>query len=112
MGDGRREKDLTIAIIAIPLVTELIGILIDLKYARFDAKNDAVVVKQSTGVMVATFLGLGMVLITISMTFVIVFLAGQTAGLIMMDAVFVIISLFLSLVAATKGEERFLKLSV
>lgn len=75
-------------------------------------KNDAVVVKQSTGVMVATFLGLGMVLITISMTFVIIFLAGQTAGLIMVDAIFVIISLFLSLVAATKGEERFLKLSV
>ena len=100
-----------IAIIVMPLVTELIGILIDLKYARFDGESDAVVVKQSAGVMVATFLGLGMVLITISLTFAIVFLAGQTVGLAIMDAVFVIFSLFLYFVIATRGEEKYMKLT-
>lgn len=100
-----------VAIIAMPLVTELIGILIDLKYARFDAESDAVVVKQSAGVMVATFLGLGMVLITISLTFAIVFLAGQVVGLTIMDAVFIIISLFLYFVIATRGEEKYMKLT-
>ncbi len=100
-----------IGVVALPLVTELIGILIDLKYARFDAENDAVVVKQSAGVMVATFLGLGMVLTTISLTFATVFLAGQTLGLVMMDAIFAILSVFLYFVVATKGEERYLKLT-
>lgn len=100
-----------IAIVFIPLATELIGILIDLKYARFDAESDAVVVRQSPGVMVATFLGLGMVLATISLAFVVIFIAGQTTGLIMMDAIFVIISAFLLFIAITRGEERYTKLS-
>ena len=100
-----------IAVLVIPLVTELIGILIDLKYARFDAESDAVVVKQSAGVMVATFLGLGMTLLTISLTFVTVFLTGQTVSLLIMDAIFVIISLFLCFAVATRGEEKYLKLN-
>ena len=100
-----------IAVIAIPLVTELIGILIDLKYARFDAESDAVVVKQSAGVLVSTFLGLGMVLVTISLTFVLVFITGQIAGLAMMDAIFVIVALFLYFAIATRGEEKYSKLA-
>lgn len=99
-----------VAVIVTPLVTELIGILIDLKYARFDAESDTVVVKQSAGVMVSTFLGLGMVLATISLAFVLVFVAGQTAGLLMMDAIFAIVSLFLYFVIATRGEEKYMKL--
>lgn len=101
-----------VGVIALPLVTELIGILIDLKYARFDAESDAVVVKQSAGVLVATFLGLGMVLFTISLTFVVVFIAGQTAGLLMMDAIFVVVAAFLYFVIATRGEEKYKKLTV
>ena len=62
-----------VSVVAMPLVTELIGILINLKYPRFDADNDSVVVKQSASVMVATFLGLGMVLFTISFIFAISF---------------------------------------
>ena len=100
-----------VGVIALPLVTELIGILIDLKYARFDAETDAVVVKQSAGMMVATFLGLGMVLTTISLTFGTVFLAGQTVGLLIMDAIFAIVALFLYLVIAARGEEKILKLT-
>lgn len=99
-----------IAVIAIPLVTELIGILIDLKYARFDAESDAVVVRQSAGVLVATFLGLGMVLVSISLAFAIIFIAGQTAGLAMMDAIFVIVAVFLYFVIATRGEDKYMKL--
>lgn len=100
-----------IAVIATPLVTELIGILIDLKYARFDAESDAVVVKQSAGVLVSTFLGLGMVLVTISLTFALVFITGQIAGLAMMDAIFVIVALFLYFAIATRGEEKYAKLA-
>ena len=100
-----------IAVIAAPMLTEMIGVLIDLKYARFNAESDAVVVKQSAGVMVATFLGLGMVLVSISLLFTLLFLAGQTTGLIILDAVFVIVSAFLYFVIATHGEEKYQKLS-
>ena len=100
-----------IGTVAMPLVTELIGILINLKYPRFDADNDTVVVRQSASVMVSTFLGLGMVLTTISLTFVVVLFAGQTAGLAIMDAIYVVISAYLLLVIATRGEEKYLKLS-
>ena len=99
-----------VAVVAIPLVTELIGILIDLKYAKFDAESDAVVVKQSAGVLVATFLGLGMVLFTISLLFALVFITGQTVGLLIMDAIFVIVSLFLYFAVATRGAEKYAKL--
>lgn len=100
-----------IGVIAMPLVTELIGIIINLKYPRFDAENDTVVVRQSASVMVATFLGLGMVLFTISLTFATVFLTGQITGLLIIDAVYVIVSMFLYFAIATKGEERYLKLT-
>lgn len=100
-----------IGTVTMPLVTELIGILINLRYPRFDADNDAAVVRQSASVMVATFLGLGMVLITISLTFAIIFLAGQTAGLIIMNAVYVIVALFLYFAIVTQGDEKYLKLA-
>lgn len=100
-----------IGTIVLALVTELIGILINLKYPRFDAESDAVVVKQSASIMVATFVGLGMVLVTISLTFAAVFFAGETAGLAMMDAAFAIISLYLYFTISTRGEEKYNKLS-
>ena len=101
-----------IGVVAMPLVTELIGILINLKYPRFDADNDTVVVRQSASVMVATFLGLGMVLVTISLTFATIFLAGQTVGLLIMDAIYVIVALFLYFAVAMRGDEKYMKLTV
>lgn len=100
-----------IGIVFLPLVTELVGVLVDLKYANFDAQSEAAIVRQSPGVMVATFMGLGMVLLTISFTFAVVFVAGQTVGLLMMDAIFVVMSAFLLLAVVTHGEERYDRLS-
>lgn len=51
--------------VIIPSVTETAGILIDLKYARFNADSDAEIVKQSPGVMISSFLGLGLTLVSI-----------------------------------------------
>lgn len=100
-----------IAVVVMPLATELIGILINLKYARFDSENDTVVVKQSASVMVATFLGLGVVLFTIGLTITAVLMAGQIVGLLIVDAVFAIVSLFLYFAIATKGEQKYLELT-
>lgn len=99
-----------IGTIAMPLVTELIGILINLKYPRFDADNDTIVVRQSASVMVATFLGLGVLLLTFSLTFATIFLAGQTAGLAIMDGIYIIVALFLYFVIAMRGNEKYMKL--
>ena len=100
-----------IGVIVMPLATELIGILINLKYPRFDADNDTIIVRQSASVMIATFLGLGMVLITISLIFATIFMAGQITGLLIIDATYTIISLFLYFVVAMRGEETYLKLN-
>lgn len=100
-----------VAAIVMTLVTELIGILVNLKYARFDSENDAVAVRQSASILVATFSGLGMFLLTISFTTAAVFLAGQTVGLVMIDAAFVVIAVYLCIAVATRGEEKYTKLS-
>lgn len=102
---------LLIAVVVTPFVTELIGILIDLKYARFDSESEAEIVKQSPGVMASSFLALFMVIVTISLLFVAVLFCGQTVGMTIMNAVFVIISLFLMMVIGTRGEEKYSKLS-
>ena len=101
-----------VGVVVMPLATELIGILINLKYPRFDADNDAVVVRQSASVMVATFLGLGMMLATVALTFGAVFLTGQTAGMAIVDGVYVAMALVLYLVIVTQGERKYLKLGV
>jgi ABC-2 type transport system permease protein len=99
-----------VSVVAMPLVTELIGILINLKYPRFDADNDSVVVKQSASVMVATFLGLGMVLFTISLIFAMVFWMGQIMGLLVVDVIYVVAVLVLYFVTAARGEKKYLSL--
>ncbi|MBQ3353424.1 hypothetical protein IJG89_03775 [Candidatus Saccharibacteria bacterium] len=100
-----------IGVIAIPLVTESIGILIDLRYARFHADSETEVVKQSPGVMISSFLGLGMTVISISLLFVVVLVAGQTAGLAIMDGIFVAVFLMLYLALASHGEQKYLSLT-
>ena len=99
-----------IAVVAMPLVTQLIGILIDLKYARFDAESDVVVVKQSAGVMISTFLGLGMVLITAGLTIAFTLFVGQILGLLILDVIFVIVASLLYLVIAVRSDKQYMRL--
>ena len=67
----------------LPLVTELIGIIANLKYPKMDATNDTEVVKQSMSSMIATFVGLGLsggtILVMIGL-----FNAGLCSSLIML----------------------------
>ena len=53
------------ASIILPIVAEMIGIAINLKYPKMNAESDAEVVKQSTSPMVATFLGMGMTAVSV-----------------------------------------------
>ena len=47
---------LLIASILFPLISETIGIIVNLKYPRMDAKNDTEVVKQSMSSMISVFI--------------------------------------------------------
>jgi len=56
-----------IASIVLPLISETIGILVNLKYPRMDAENDTQVVKQSMSSMVSVFTGMLLSGITIAL---------------------------------------------
>ena len=54
-----------IASIILPLVSETIGIIVNLKYPKIDASSDTEVVKQSLSSTIAVFAGMGLIGITI-----------------------------------------------
>ena len=51
--------------ILLPLVSETIGIIVNLKYPKMDAENDTEVVKQSMSSMISVFIGMALSFITI-----------------------------------------------
>ena len=54
-----------IASVLLPLISETIGIIINLKYPRMDAQNDTEVVKQSMSSSISVFIGMGIIAATI-----------------------------------------------
>ena len=58
-----------IASVLLPLISETIGIIINLKYPRMDAKNDTEVVKQSMSSAISVFLGMAIIGITLFLLF-------------------------------------------
>ena len=58
-----------LASILLPLIAETMGIIINLKYPRMDAKNDTEVVKQSMSSAISVFLGMGIISITLFLLF-------------------------------------------
>lgn len=55
--------------ILLPLVSETIGIIINLKYPKMNATNDTEIVKQSLSSNIAVFIGMGMSGITVFLLF-------------------------------------------
>lgn len=60
---------ITIASVVLPFLAEIIGIIVNLKYPRMDAKTDTEVVKQSMSSAICTFLGIGLTGLTIFLLF-------------------------------------------
>lgn len=54
-----------IASIVLPFVSELIGIIVNLKYPKMDAENDTQIVKQSMSSMIAVFAGMILIGLTV-----------------------------------------------
>ncbi len=101
---------LIIAGITLPVITELFGILVDLKHANFDAETDTEIVKQSTGSMISTFFGLGGSMVVIGVAVVLVLTVGQTIALAVIDAVLVAVCFGLYFHFAKICEVRFKEL--
>ncbi|MBQ3473814.1 hypothetical protein IJH24_00050 [Candidatus Saccharibacteria bacterium] len=55
-----------IASVVTPLVAELFGIIVNLKYPKMDAEDDVEVVKQSMSSMIAVFTGMGVSVVMIA----------------------------------------------
>ena len=62
--------------VVMPMVAELVGIIVNLKYPKMDAKNDTEVVKQSMSSMVAVLVGLAA-----SVVMVYIIYSGFNSGL-------------------------------
>ena len=60
---------ITFASFILPLLTEIIGIIVNLKYPRMDAKNDTEVVKQSMSSAVSVLIGMGLIGLTLFLIF-------------------------------------------
>ena len=57
------------ASIILPLTSELIGIIVNLKYPKLDALNDTEIVKQSISSMISVFIGISLIGITLFSSF-------------------------------------------
>lgn len=58
-----------VASIILPLIAETMGIIINLKYPRMDAKNDTEVVKQSMSSAISVFAGMAIIGVTVFLLF-------------------------------------------
>ena len=85
-----------LASIVLPFVTEMIGIMVNLKYPKMDASNDTEIVKQSMSSLVSTFIGMGMLGITGILMFIL-FGYGLNKYIIMLIIIiiYIIISIIL-----------------
>lgn len=98
-----------IASLVLPIVSQTIGIIINLKYPKLDAENDSEVVKQSNSSMIAVFVGIILTMVT-----VVLIIVGLAAGF-SADTIILIGISFYSIIAALelwylskKGVKEFL----
>lgn len=98
---------LLIAGLALPCITELYGIFVDLRHANFNAENDTEIVKQSTSTMIATFFGLGISMTTIGFTAAIALSIGQTIALVIVDVVLAVVLSIMYLYFSKTCEKKF-----
>ncbi|MBQ6396438.1 hypothetical protein IJH89_02520 [Candidatus Saccharibacteria bacterium] len=94
-----------------PFVTEMIGILVDLKFARFNMGSDAEIVKQSPGIMVMSFLGLFLTIATVSFSVGVAILFGAEVGMAATVGVYLVFMGGLIIAVEKIGERRFRELS-
>lgn len=103
---------LIILSILMPLVSHLLGIIINLKHPKLDAENTAEVVKQSTSSFIAVMLGMFILMITIGISITMATMLPAVIVLLILTIVFGLIDLILYLILKTVGVKNFNKLSI
>ncbi len=98
--------------VIIPLISHLVGIIINLKYPRLDWENETEVVKQSASSLISVLLG--MILLIISIYVITKVIGNYNSTLILLAAilVYLIINLILYLYLIKISVKEFNKLSI
>lgn len=92
----------------LPMVAEMIGVAMNLKYPKMNATSDAEVVKQSTSSMVATFVGMGMTMLS-AYLIIVTISSGMPMDLVLAIGVLIYAVLFVLLAIYLKkiGTKKF-----
>ncbi|MBR4830519.1 MAG: hypothetical protein IKZ96_01980 [Bacilli bacterium] len=99
---------LLIIAIVMPLISHLIGILVNLKYPKLDAENSAEVVKQSTSSLVAVFTGMGIMFFTVFLLIMFMIIGFNTKIVLLgFTVVFILVDLILYLILNKWGTKKF-----
>ena len=97
-----------IATFIIPFTSELIGIIINLKYPKLDATNDTEIVKQSMSSMISVFIGIVLIGITFISLFKMLDIGIRNHIIILVfDIIYGIISIFLWILLIKISEKSF-----
>ncbi|MBE6157172.1 MAG: hypothetical protein E7160_00025 [Firmicutes bacterium] len=103
---------LIILSILIPLVSHLIGIIINLKYPKLDFENSAEVVKQSTSSFVSVILGMVLLMITCTITIKLIGNIESLTFLLIATIMYIVIDIILYIYLINKSVKDFNKLSI
>ena len=97
-----------VASILLPAITEIFGILVNLKYPNMSADTDAEAVKQSSSSNICAIIGLLMTFITISAAIgLAVSGIGTVTGLVILNVVYGLVLLILLKRVKGSGVKRF-----
>ena len=103
---------LLLASILIPLMSHLVGIIINLKYPKLDWENQAEVVKQSTSSFTAVMIGMVTFIVITGIVFKFIGQISSTIILLIAIILFIIVDIILYLYLINKGTKDFNKLSI
>ena len=98
--------------ILIPLVSHFIGLIINLKYPKFDWENSTEVVKQSTSSFIAVMLGMFLFIIS---TVIITNFLGHVNAILLLSLttlIYLIIDIILYMYLSITGVKKFNKLTI
>ena len=103
---------LLILSILIPLVSHFIGIIVNLKYPKFDFENSAEVVKQSASSFIALMINMILLIISFIITTNIIDIINSSLILLLSTIVYIIIDILLYLYLINIGVKEFNKLTI
>ena len=99
---------ITYASLLLPFISELIGIMVNLKYPKMDATNDTEVVKQSISSMISVFIGMGLAMVS-AVVLIGLMITGIPSNIIMTIylVIFTIVALLLWLRLSKTAQKKF-----